>query len=183
MHYSTRDKYTIVKRHYVILFLRLAKFVFLLMLVGFLYWLSFIFIDKFDDTVSYIHYIFFGFIFGLLNYAFFSFILSLITYYFNLIVIYKDQIVFIKCTLLFRDDIEVFDAYRIVKVDGFVRWIVANVLGFWSLVIEQQKNDVRTFHFIPKPYKILMIINKQREEVLKQRSKKYIVNEQDVAEL
>ena len=34
-----------------------------------------------------------------------------------MIVVYKDQIVMIKCSLILRDDIEIVDAYRIMKVD------------------------------------------------------------------
>ena len=180
MHYSTRDWYTIIKRHYILLFFRLAKFGFLLLLVGLLYWFSLWFLSNYED-LPFMRYLFFTFLFLLLNYAFFSLILSLIRYYFNLIVIYKDQIVFIHCTLLFRDDIEVFDSYRIMKVDGYARWFFANVLWFWTLVIEQQKNDVRLFHFIPKPYRILLIIKKQRESVLAERQKKYIVPTEEEA--
>jgi hypothetical protein len=46
------------------------------------------------------------------------------------------------------------------------------------LIIEQQKDDVRTFHFVPKPYKILLIIKKQRDAVLEERKKKYIISEE-----
>ena len=82
-----------------------------------------------------------------------------------------------------RDDIEVIDSYRIVKVDGFSRGFFANVLWYWNLVIEQQRNDVRLFHFVPLPYKILLIIKQQREEVLADRKRKYIISESDEEKL
>ncbi|MGB2110652.1 MAG: hypothetical protein ACPHY8_01705 [Patescibacteria group bacterium] len=42
-------------------------------------------------------------------------------------IVYKDQIVSIKCSLLFRDDIEIIDAYRIMKVDGYSRGLMQNI--------------------------------------------------------
>lgn len=124
-------------------------------------------------------FIFFVFVFWTLNYAFLSLILSIIEYYFDLMIVYKDQIVSIKCSLLFRDDIEIIDAYRIMKVDGYSRWLLQNILWFWNLVIEQQKEDSKIFHFMPKPYRILMIIQKQRDSLLAERKKKYIISEED----
>lgn len=157
----------------------MIKFIFLIWLSFFLYWLSFKVIQTYPD-IQYLNVIFFIFVFGTLNYAFISLILSCIYYYFDLIVIYKDQIVMIKCSLILRDDIEIVDAYRIMKVDGYSRWLWANIFWYWNLIIEQQKDDVRVFHFIPKPYKLLLIIKKQRDAVLADRRKKYLISEQDL---
>ena len=93
---------------------------FLLTLSFFLYWLALNFVGILDE-IPYVRVILFLFVFLTLNYAFISFILYLIYYSYNLIVIFKDQIVLIKCSLLLRDDLEIVDAYRIVKVDGFSR--------------------------------------------------------------
>ena len=100
--------------------IRMIKFIFLIGLSFFLYWISFKAIQAYPD-IPYLNVIFFIFVFGTLNYAFISLILSFIYYYFDLIVIYKDQIVMIKCSLFLRDDIEIVDAYRIMKVDGYSR--------------------------------------------------------------
>ncbi len=157
----------------------MIKFIFLIGLSFFLYWLSFKVIQAYPD-IQYLNVIFFIFVFGTLNYAFISLILSFIYYYFDLVVIYKDQIVMIKCSLILRDDIEIVDAYRIMKVDGYSRWLCANIFWYWDLIIEQQKDDVRIFHFIPKPYKLLLIIKKQRDAVLADRRKKYLISEEDL---
>lgn len=154
------------------------KFIFFILLSFFLYWLSFKVTKAYPD-IEYINVIFFWFVFFTLNYAFISLILSVIYYYFDLIVVYKDQIVMIKCSLILRDDIEIVDAYRIMKVDGYSRGFFANIFWYWNLIIEQQKDDVRIFHFIPKPYKILLIIKKQRDAVLEERKKKYIISGED----
>lgn len=92
----------------------------------------------------------------------------------------KNQIVSIKCSLLFRDDIEIIDAYRIMKVDGYSRGLMQNIFWFWNLIIEQQKDDSKVYHFMPKPYRILLIIQKQRDNLLADRKKKYIVPEEDI---
>lgn len=157
--------------------IRMMKFVFLIGLSFFLYWLSFKVIASYPD-IPYLNVIFFLFVFWTLNYAFISLILSFIYYYFDLIVIYKDQIVMIKCSLILRDDIEIVDAYRVMKVDWYSRGFFANIFWYGNLIIEQQKDDVRIFHFVPKPYKILLIIKKQRDAVLEERKKKYIISEE-----
>jgi hypothetical protein len=100
--------------------------VFLIGLSIFLYWLSFKVLAVYPD-IEYLNVLFFLFVFSTLNYAFISLILSVIYYYFDLIVIYKDQIVMIKCSLILRDDIEIVDAYRVMKVDGYSRGIFANI--------------------------------------------------------
>lgn len=94
-------------------------------------------------------------------------------------IVYKDQIVSIKCSLLFRDDIEIIDAYRIMKVDGYSRGLMQNIFGFWNLIIEQQKDDSKVYHFMPKPYRILLIIQKQRDNLLAERKKKYIITDEE----
>lgn len=179
-HYLFVKWYTVVRRHYILVVLRVLKFLFLLCLAFFLYVISWEIINNYPD-LYYLKFIFFLFVFWTLNYAFLSLILSIIEYYFDLMIVYKDQIVSIKCSLLFRDDIEIIDAYRIMKVDGYSRGLMQNIFGFGNLIIEQQKDDSKIFHFMPKPYRILLIIQKQRDNLLAERKKKYIVA--DEAEL
>lgn len=121
-------------------------------------------------------YIMFPIIFSVLNYAFIKLINSLIIYYNELILVYDDKITIIKCSLVLRDDIEIIDAYRVMKTDAFTRGIIWNLLSYGNLVIEQQKDEVRIFHFISKPYRILEILNRQREKVKNESKKKYIVS-------
>lgn len=176
-HYTSVHWYTVLRRHIILPIIRIIKFLFLLTVSGFIYWTFFKISNLYPDIEN-LNIIFFAFIFGIINYAFISLILSFIYYYFDLIVIYKDQIVMIKCSLILRDDIEIVDAYRIMKVDGYSRGIFPNIFWYWNLIIEQQKDDVRIFHFVPKPYKILLIIKKQRDAVLEERKKKYIISEE-----
>ncbi|MCP4523174.1 MAG: hypothetical protein GY828_03065 [Candidatus Gracilibacteria bacterium] len=176
--YTSVNGYTITRRHIILPIIRLVKFIFLLGLSVFLYWLYFK-VKAFYPDLIYLDITFFIFVFGTLNYAFISLILGLISYYFDLLVVYKDQIVMIKCSLLFRDDIEIIDSYRVMKVDGYSRGFCANIFGYGNLVIEQQKDEVKILHFIPRPYKILLIIQKQRESLLEERRKKYIISEED----
>mgnify|MGYP006999714560 FL=1 len=178
-HYLFVKWYTVVRRHYILVVLRILKFIFLLTLAVFLYVISSEIINNYPD-LYYMKFIFFLFVFWTLNYAFLSLILSIIEYYFDLMIVYKDQIVSIKCSLLFRDDIEIIDAYRIMKVDGYSRGLMQNIFWFWNLIIEQQKDDSKVYHFMPKPYRILLIIQKQRDNLLADRKKKYIVPEEDI---
>jgi hypothetical protein len=71
--------------------------------------------------------------------------------------------------LILQDDVEVIDAYRIVKVDSYARGFFPNLFEYWDIIIEQQKNEVRTLHFIPNPYKFLEIMKQQRQNLLKEK--------------
>lgn len=113
-----------------------------------------------------------------LNYAFLRLVLSIIDYYHTIIIVKGEQIFIIHCTIIMQDDMEVIDSYRITKVDVFSHGIIANLIGYGNLVIEQQRDDVRTFHFIPDPYRILKILKEQKQQVIEDRRKKYIVSEE-----
>lgn len=167
-YYLNSDNNIIIKRHIIILFYPFSKFVFWMVLIFFLYFISINFLPPAEDNTvwDFIKTIDFLFIFILLNYSFFSLISSIISYYNNIVIIGKDNIILVKCSLFLQNDIEVIDCYRIVKVDSFSRWIIANALWYGEVIIEQQKNEVKRFHFIPQPYKLLSIIKKQRETIL-----------------
>ena len=94
-------------------------------------------------------------------------------------IIQDDHVAIIKASLILKDDIEIIDSYRVMKIDAFCRWFFSNILWYWNLVIEQQKDDVRTFHFIPDPYKVLELLREQKQNVLDERKKKYIVTDDD----
>lgn len=161
--------FTIIRRHWFIMIFRIFKFVTLLIFAYFLYWLYVEYLQSiaFMESIKYVYEIL---LFLFVNYIFFSFIFGLIRYFGSVIIIYDDQIVIIKCTLLLKDDIEVIDAYRVMKFDSFQRGLLSNIIGYWDITLEQQKNDVRTFHFIPDNYKVLSILKIQREKVLENRN-------------
>lgn len=161
-HIICKSGYTVVKRHWVVLLFKLTKFISILLFSYFLFWLY----ENHLETAGFmadIHYMYIGALWLLIHYAFFSLIFWFIRYFYNVIIIYHNQIVLIKCSLLFKDDIELIDAYRVMKIDSFQRWFWANIIWFWDITLEQQKNDVRTFHFLPDPYRILSILRIQRE--------------------
>ena len=76
-----------------------------------------------------------------------------------------------------RNDIEVVDAFKIVKLDAYSRWFFSNLFGFGRIIMETQTKEERVFRFMPKPYKLLDILKQQRQTVLEQRKKKYIVDD------
>ncbi len=169
-YYTFWKNHIVIKKHLVIPFLRIAKCIFFLFIVGFLYFLSaFIIKHLWDSALKSMKYIIFFFIFALLNYAIFKLILWLIHYFNNIIIVSKDSLVILHCSLILQDDVEVIDAYRIVKVDSYARGFFPNLLGYGDIIIEQQKNEVRTLHFIPNPYKFLEIMKQQRQNLLKDK--------------
>lgn len=166
---------TIVRKHWILALLYLVKFILIFILACILFYIATTFRESlWEDVVS---YIFFPLIFVLINYSFFRLILWLIEYYNYLFVISGDQIFVINTSLILRNDIEVIDSFKIIKLDAFSRWFFANLLLFWKITIELQTKEERVFHFIPKPYKLLDCLKAQREMVLENRKKKYIVDD------
>ncbi len=178
-HYIEKEDYIIVKRHFILFIWKVIKFFFLLLIAIFIYWLSFKYWSKFSD-ITYLKYVFFAISFSILNYAFISFMIYFIEYYNNIIVVYKNHIYIIKSSLILIDDIEVLDPYRIMRMDVVCHWFISNILDYWNLIIEQQQDEtkewIRTFHFVPNPYKLLSIIKEQRNKVVEDRKKKYIIS-------
>ncbi|MDP2091186.1 MAG: hypothetical protein Q8K30_06350 [Candidatus Gracilibacteria bacterium] len=72
---------------------------------------------------------------------------------------------------MFVDDIEFIDISKITKIDTYTRGIIANIIGFGNLVIEQQREQVRIFNYIPDARKALHIINAEKEKIAEKDSK------------
>lgn len=89
---------------------------------------------------------------------------SIIEYYNDLIILHKDQIIILKSSLILKDDMEIIDIHKVMKIDWFKRGILQNILWYGNIVIEQQKNDVRIFHFISKPHNILKLLRIQKDK-------------------
>nr|MDD3720365.1 hypothetical protein [Candidatus Gracilibacteria bacterium] len=102
----------------------------------------------------------------------------------NIIIVYRDHIYIIRSSLILIDDIEVLDPYRIMRMDVVCHGLISNLLDYGNLIIEQQQDEtkegIRTFHFVPNPYKLLSIIKEQRRRVVDDRRKKYIVSSEGV---
>lgn len=145
------------------------KFITFFIFAIFLYYLSLKFRLVLWEEI--LDYVFFPLIFLLINYAFIKLILSYIKFYNDLLIISDWQIIVIKASLLFVDDIEFIDISKITKIDTYTRWIIANIIWFWNLVIEQQREQVRIFNYIPDARKALHIINAEKEKIAEKDSK------------
>lgn len=166
---------TIVRKHWVLALLYLIKFVLIFVLACILFYIAMKYKEALGQEV--VLYIFFPLVFILVNYSFLRLILWMIEYFNYLFVISWDQIFIINSSLILRNDIEVIDSFKIIKLDAFSRGFFANLLLFWKVTIELQTKEERVFHFIPRPYKLLDCLKDQREKVLENRKKKYIVDD------
>ena len=102
--------------------------------------------------------------FIVLNYAFIKLILYYIAYYNNLLIFHEDKIIVIKSTLLDTDNVEIIDLHKITKMDAYSNGIIPNILGYGTLVIEQQREKVRELWYEPKPYKAGTYLNEAKEK-------------------
>lgn len=96
-----------------------------------------------------------------------------IRYYNNLIIFYKQQIIVIKSSLVWTDNVEIIDLHKITKLDTFCDWIMPNLIWYWILVIEQQREQVRDFWYVPKPHKAISYLNDEREKIFGTSEKTY----------
>ena len=153
------DEYTIVKKHYIILLIYIIKFIFLVLVSILIYLLTYKFKDSLWDDI--VLYFIFPIIFFIFNYAFIKFILWLIYYYNDLVILLKDKIIILKSSLFLMDDLEIIDISKVMKIDVQCHWLLSNLIGFWNLVIEQQRDELRILHFIPKPYKVFQLLREK----------------------
>lgn len=175
MSYQSKNEFSIIKKHYVLFLLNFIKFFFFLfiaLLIGYI-WITYREII-WEEVIL---YIFFPLVLILVNYSFLKLILWVIEYFNYLFIISDDEIFIIKASLIMRNDIEVIDSFKIVKLDAYSRWFFSNLLWFWEIIIETQTKEERTFHFMPKPYQLLENLKQQRRGVLEERKKKYIVDD------
>lgn len=171
---KSKFDYTIIKRHWIAPFAKLVKALFFTAIAFILYfWAIFYYNNLWKDFVV---YILLPIIWIILNYSFLKIFETFLEYYNELLIIHQDQIIIIKASLILMDDIEIIDSYRVMKFDSYADWFWANLLGYGHIVLEQQKDNVRIFHFVSNPYKIIAILKEQRDKVLDDRRKKYIVH-------
>lgn len=164
MTYFTKYDYTIIRKHWIVLFFKYLKFILLLLLSLFLYYFSM----KYNNTLweEMINIFLFPSIFFLVNYAFIKLLLSYIKFYNDLVLIHDKQVIILKSSLLFKDDIEFIDVSKITKLDTYCRWLIPNILSFWNLVIEQQRDEVREMHFVPEPFRALKLLQDEKQKVI-----------------
>lgn len=170
--FHSQDWYTIIKKHYILTFAYMLKFVCLIVFSLFLLSFSLEYRSLIWEDVT--RYVFFPIIFLMFNYSFSKLILGFIEYYHYLFIIKDDQIFIINCSLILRDDIEVIDSFKIIKIDSFSRWFFSNIIWYWTITIELQSRETRSFRFMPNPYRLIKLLEDQRDSVLLDRKKKYI---------
>ncbi|MDD5769827.1 MAG: hypothetical protein PHE25_02575 [Candidatus Gracilibacteria bacterium] len=175
MSYFHQDGCTIIKKHYILfslLFIKLSFFGIISLLIGYI---GITYRTIIGEEV--VIYIFFPLVLILVNYSFLKLILGLIEHFNNLFVIYNDQIFIIDASLIMKNDLEIIDTFKIVKLDAYSDGLISNILGFGEIIIENQAKEQKVFNFMPNPYKLLDILKKQRLSVLEDRKKKYVVDE------
>lgn len=170
MMYFSKYDYTIIRRHWIILLFKYLKFFLFIFFSFVLYYLSIRFMDSVWHEL--IHFLIFPIIFILINYAFIKLVLWYIKFYNDLLVIHDWHLIVIKSSLLFKDDIEFIDLNKITKLDTYCRWLIPNMLSFWNLVIEQQRDELREFHFVPSPFKALKLLQDEKLRVSELRNDK-----------
>lgn len=156
------NEYTIVKKHFIYFLLYIIKFVFSLLVA---LWLFYITITYKASIWAEVSLILFWIIFLILNYAFLRFIIWLIIYYNDLIILLKDKIIILKSSFFLKDDLEIIDISKVMKIDVQIHWFLSNLMGFGNLIIEQQRDELRVLHFIPAPYKVYQLLREKNSFV------------------
>lgn len=159
MGFIVQKEYAIIKKHFIMVLYILSKFFFMLLVAVWLYIFTVYFQKElWDDIVIYFLY---PLTFILLNYAFIKLTLWLIFYYNDLIIFSRDKIIIMKSSLFMQDDLEIIDISKIMKIDVQCHWFFSNILWYGNLVMEQQRDELRVLHFIPKPYKALQLLREK----------------------
>lgn len=169
MTYFSKSNYTIIRKHWIVLIFRYLKSLLYIIIALILLYVSIKYWEYLWKEVVY--YLFFPIIFFLVNYWFIKLILWYIKFYNNLLIINNWKLIVINATLLLKDDIEFIDIKQVTKIDTFVRGALSNIIWYWDLVVEQQRDQVRIFHNISNPRKALHIINDEKDNISKNNNK------------
>lgn len=174
MAYFRKYDYTIIRKHWIVLLFRYLKVSLFILLTLFIFHIYVTYKHIIWEEI--VTYISFPLTFMLVNYAFIKLVLWYIKFYNDLLVIYDWQLIVIKTSLFFKNDIEFIDINKVTKLDTFCRWLIPNILVYWNLVVEQQRDQVRTFSYISEPFEALQILNEEKLKTIEERKKTYIVS-------
>lgn len=169
MNYYTKGNLVIIRKHILLLLFRSLKVVMYLLVAWLLYWLTIKYKDEFWPDL--IHYIILPTILIIVNFGFLKLILYVIQHYNNLLIFHDDHLVVIKSSFILVDDIEILDVYKVTKIDTYSRWIMSNLFWYGTVIVEQTRNEVRQFSFIPDPKRTLWLFREQKSRIIEQRSK------------
>lgn len=171
--YINKPWCTVVSKHKILMILAILKFAYFILIA---YIICFVFLSYENVLAEWFKYfLFFPVIYSIVVYSFFKLALSLIEYFYSFVILSWDNLYIIRATLVLRDEIEVIDSLKIIEIDSHARWLVQNIFWFWTIRVELQTREELNIRFVPKPYILLKQIKKQREEILEERKKKYIV--------
>lgn len=154
---------TIVTRHPIYLLYLVAKgILFLAVALG----IGAVFtLYKNEVPEDLVRFFIFPAVIALANYSLLQLVLGVIRYYNKLVIIVRDRIIIVTSSLFLKEDIEIMDLSKVMKIDVECHGLLPNLLNYGILIIEQQKNDVRIMHFVPDPYTVLRIIREKTNYV------------------
>ena len=166
----TTEHHTIIQKHIILLLFRFAKFFLLLCMIFFFWLIAFTYKDKIvAENVSILRFVIVPSLFFMTNYVFFKLILGIVIYFHDLVIFYKDKIVIIKNSLFIQSDMEIIDMYRVMKTNITCHGFIANFFGYGNITIEQQNDDVKVIHFVPRPEKIAELLDARRSLIINAR--------------
>jgi len=168
MNYYTKWNLVIIRKHILLLLFKSLKVVMYLLVAWFLYWITIKYRDVFWEDL--VRYWFLPIILFIVNFAFLKLILYVIQHYNNLLIFHDDHLVVVKSSFILIDDIEILDVNKITKIDTFRRGIMPNLFWYWTVIVEQTRDEVRKFSFIPNPQRTLSLFREQKERISEQRN-------------
>lgn len=157
-----QKEYVIIKKHMIMMFFIVSKFLIGLIITSWLLTFTYYFRDKiWDDIVG---YFLLPLTLLILNYSFRKLIQWIIIYFNDLVIFINDKIIIVKSSLIDTDDLEIIEISKVMKIDVQCHWFISNLIWWWNLVIElpwASSTQVRTLHYIPHPYKALQLLREK----------------------
>lgn len=177
MYYYIKGHLVIIKRHILSLFFKFLRIVLYLLFAWLLYWLAINYRELFWENI--VRYLILPVIFIIVNVVFLKITLYIIQYYNNLVIFDEDRLLIIKSTFILKDDIETIDVTTITKLDTYTRWIIANIFWYWTLIIEQTRDEDRKLTFMPNPQETIKLFREQKRRILIKEEKIKTLSKKD----
>jgi len=154
--------YVIIKKHAIMMFFIISKFLIWLIIAICLLIFTYYFKSKIGNEV--VLYFLLPLNLLIINYTFWKLIQWMVIYFNDLVIFINDKIIIVKSSLINTDDLEIIEISKVMKIDVQCHWFISNLIWWWNLVIElpwASSTQIRILHFIPHPYRALQLLREK----------------------
>jgi hypothetical protein len=156
------------KSKWLFLLITLKNILFLLLSI----WAVLFFSDLLHRNIEELKIVSIIIVYLVLFISFFGIIISLVSYFYAVTIVTWKSIYRLRLWLLFFEDIDAIDLYRIQEIKAHKEWFLDVLLNVGNLHLVDQKDREIIIHFIDKPEEVVKILEWLKEKLVQERFNK-----------